>query len=69
MVSLPTTHVLSYWFDGSELVSALPEAPVVPFVEPVPHLHRARAATAGLLYWLGDVTAPARPAHSSRTLG
>lgn len=69
MVSLPTTHVLSYWLDGSELVSALPDAPVVSSVEPVPHLRRARAATAGVLYWLGDVMAPARPARSSRTLG
>ena len=69
MVSLPTTHILSTWLDSSEAVSALPDAPVVPHVEPVPHLRRTRVATAAALYWLGDVLAPARPARSPRTLG
>jgi hypothetical protein len=69
MVYLPITQSLSAWLDGSEALSALPDAPVVPYVERVPHLRRTRAASAAVLYWLGDVMARARPARSPWTLG
>jgi hypothetical protein len=66
---LQTTHILSRWMDGSEALSALPDAPVVAYVEPVAPLRRSRAVAAAVLYRLGDVMAPARPARSSRSLG
>ena len=52
-----------------EAFSALPDAPVVPHVEPAQRVRRTRAATAAVLHRLGDVVAPPRPARSSRSLG
>jgi hypothetical protein len=52
-----------------EAFSALPDAPVVPHVEPVRPLRRTRYAAAAVLYRLGDVMTPLRPARGSRTLG
>ncbi len=52
-----------------EAFSALPDAPVVPYVEPAPRVRRTRAATAAVLHRLGDVVAPPRPARESRSLG
>jgi hypothetical protein len=54
---------------ATEARSALPDAPVVPYVEPVPRLRRTRAATAAVLYWLGDITLPAQPVRRSEILG
>jgi hypothetical protein len=69
MESLPTALILSHWLEGSEAVSALPDAPVVAHVEPGQHLRRTRSAAASALYRLGDVMAPPRPTCSSRSLG
>lgn len=47
--------------------SALPDAPVVPFVESSQAARRTRAAIAGTLYRLGDAIAPSRPQPESAT--
>jgi hypothetical protein len=69
MDNLPTALILSHRMMSLEAFSALPDAPVVAYVEPVPPVHRSRAAAAALLHRLGDAMAPARPARGSRTLG
>ena len=66
---LPFALIMSSRFMSAEAFSALPDAPVVAHVEPVPRVRRTRAATAAVLHRLGDVVAPPRPARSSRSLG
>jgi hypothetical protein len=63
------TRIRSPWLAEAEAFSALPDAPVVPYVEPAPRLRRTRVTTAAVLYWLGDVLTPAKPVRSSRSLG
>jgi hypothetical protein len=55
--------------ENLEAFSALPDAPVVPHVEPAPRARRARSVTASVLHRLGDVVAPSGPARGSRVLG
>jgi hypothetical protein len=40
--------------------SALPDAPVIPFVEAAPPRHRVRRGAALTLHWLADRVQPAR---------
>ena len=69
MDHLAAALLMSHRFTSAEVFSALPDAPVVPHVEPVPRVRRTRAATAAVLHRLGDVVAPPRPARSSPSLG
>jgi hypothetical protein len=41
-------------------LSALPDAPVVPFTETAPPRHRVRRGAAVTLYWIADRLQPAR---------
>jgi hypothetical protein len=66
---LPATLIMSHRSMSLEALSALPDAPVVAHVEQVRRLRRTRTAAAAVLYRLGDVLAPPRPACGSRTLG
>jgi hypothetical protein len=52
--------------ESLEAFSALPNAPVVPHVEPAPRARRTRTVTAAVLHRLGDVVAPPTPAFGSR---
>jgi len=69
MNSLPLATIVWHRNTSAEAFSALPDAPVVEHVEPVRRLARPRAAAAGVLYRLGDLIAPPRPARGFRTLG
>jgi hypothetical protein len=69
MDHLTVTQILSCRRTDLEAFSALPDAPVVPHVEPAARARRTRSATAAVLHRLGDVVAPPRHAHGSRSLG
>ena len=66
MDHLPFALIMSSRMTSLEAFSALPDAPVVAHVEPVPRVRRTRAATAAVLRGLGDVVAPPRPAPPPR---
>jgi hypothetical protein len=66
MDSLMIAMIMSQRANAHEARSALPDAPVVPYVEKVP-VARTRQTVAGALRHLADVVAPPFPAgHPSR---
>ena len=69
MTSLPLATIMAHRNTTGEAFSALPNAPVVPHVEPARPLSRVRTAAAAALYRLGDRVAPPRPVRGFRTLG
>jgi hypothetical protein len=69
MDQLPFTLLMSHLMLSRDSFSALPDAPVVPYVRPVSRVRRTRASAASLLHHLGDVVAPSRPGGRYRTLG
>lgn len=62
MDSLPIAAAIIKESAPKHARSALPDAPVVPYVEPAPRERRrtrARASLAAALYWAGGVLEPA----------
>ncbi|HEX7537407.1 MAG TPA: hypothetical protein VF391_10415 [Dermatophilaceae bacterium] len=69
MNSLPIGLVLASRATAQEALSARPDAPVVPHVDPVPAFRRTRKVVAGGLRHLADAVAPPLPvAYVSRRL-
>ena len=69
MDSLPIAMIRSQQLMNREALSALPDAPVVPYVEPAHPVRRTRVAADAALYRLGDLLAPARPVRETSSLG
>jgi hypothetical protein len=69
MDQLPTALIRSDRLMLREAYSAMPDAPVVPYVEPTPRIRRSRTAAASALHRLADRLAPARPVGGTRTVG